>query len=72
MVKVLINLMKENNVTVKEIQQAVASRGYYSLDTPIDKYDPDFITIALVGAWDKVLDIIKDIHDKALLPNSAI
>ena len=58
--KPLADLMQANNVTVQEIQQAVASRGYYPVDTPIDKYDPGFIDGVLVGAWDQVFEMIKD------------
>ncbi len=56
----LLDLMRENNVTVKEIQQAVASRGYYPSDTPITNYDPDFVKGVLVGAWDQMLRVIED------------
>ncbi len=58
--KPLADLMQANNVTVQDIQLAVASRGYYPVDTPIDKYDPGFIDGVLVGAWDQVFEMIKD------------
>lgn len=57
--KPLIDLMVANNVTVEEIQQAVASRGYYPADTPISNYDSEFINGVLVGAWPQVFSIIE-------------
>lgn len=62
--KQLADLMRTNNVTVAEIQQAVASRGYYPIDTPINKYDPGFIDGVLVGAWDQVFKSILDRRNK--------
>ncbi len=56
--KALADLMRENNVTIEEIQKAVASRGYYPADTPIDNYDPRFVDGVLVGAWPQVLAMI--------------
>lgn len=55
----LIDLMKENEVTVKEIQTAVASKGYYPMDAPISNYDPNFIQGVLIGAWTQVFEMIK-------------
>lgn len=54
----LEDLMKENNVTVEEIQAAVAYKEYYPKDTPILNYDPNFISGVLVGAWEQVYEII--------------
>jgi hypothetical protein len=58
----LYDLMKEHSVTEQEIQRAVASRGYYPADTPIDKYDPNFVSGVLVGAWPQVLGMIKELE----------
>lgn len=60
--KPLADLMLANNVTIEEIQQAVASRGYYPGDTPIENYDPNFVSGVLVGAWGQVFEIIKEIR----------
>ena len=57
--KSLKDLMSVNNVTIEEIQQAVSARGYYPKDTPITNYADDFINGVLVGAWDKVFEMIK-------------
>lgn len=57
--KPLADLMKENEVTVQEIQKVVGDKGYYPADTPIENYDPNFISGVLVGAWPKVFEMIK-------------
>ncbi|MFZ3172049.1 MAG: AAA family ATPase [Carboxydocellales bacterium] len=62
--KPLADLMAANFVTVKEIQQAVSSRGYYPKNTPIKNYDANFISGVLVGAWEQVFQMIKDFRDK--------
>jgi hypothetical protein len=61
--KPLADLMTANQVTIEEIQQAVSSRGYYPVNTPIENYDPDFIAGVLVGAWGQVFQMIKDFRD---------
>lgn len=59
----LYDLMKEHSVTEQDIQRAVASRGYYPADTPIENYDPDFVNGVLVGAWPQVYQMIKDMEE---------
>lgn len=58
--KPLADLMRTNGVTTAEIQQVVASRGYYPEDTPIANYDPNFVSGVLVGAWTQVFGMIKE------------
>lgn len=58
--KALADLMITNKVAIEEIQYAVASRGYYPQNTPIQNYDPNFINGVLVGAWAQVFQMIKD------------
>lgn len=60
--KPLADLMGQNSVTVAEIQQAVASRGYYPKDTPIENYDPSFVAGVLVAAWPQVYSMIQNIR----------
>jgi hypothetical protein len=62
--KALSDLMKANSVSVSDIQMAVASRGYYPEDTPIEKYDPQFINGVLVAAWTSVYGMIKELKMK--------
>ncbi|MHB8124676.1 MAG: ATP-binding protein [Desulfitobacteriaceae bacterium] len=59
----LADLMAANNVTVKEIQQAVASKNYYPENTPISNYDPNFISGVLVRAWAQVFKMIQEFRD---------
>ncbi len=58
--RALLDLMKQNSVTIQEIQRAVASKGYYPIDTPVENYDPGFIEGVLVGAWGQVFQMIED------------
>lgn len=58
--KSLHDLMKDNGVTVDEIKKAVASRGYYPEDTPIENYESNFVSGVLVGAWSAVFGMIKE------------
>lgn len=55
----LKKLMEQNGVTPADIQEAVADKGYYPEDTPVEKYDPEFVNEVLIGAWDQVYEIIK-------------
>lgn len=59
--KALVDLMitDEDLVTVDEIQKAVATKGYYPIDTPISNYDPNFINGVLIGAWPQVYQMIQ-------------
>lgn len=61
--KPLADLMIANKVTIEEIQHAVANRGYYPQNTPIENYDPQFINGVLVGAWTQVFKMIQDFRD---------
>lgn len=61
--KSLVELMKPNNVTVEEIQAVVSLKGYYPQNTPIENYDPNFISGVLVGAWKQVFKMIEDNRD---------
>lgn len=56
--KALVDLMKLNNITEKQIQKVVASKGYYPEDMPIKDYDQGFIQGVLIGAWEQVLNEI--------------
>ncbi len=58
--KALADLMKQNNVSVNDIQAVVAQRGYYPGNTPVTNYDPNFINGVLVGAWPQVYQMILD------------
>ena len=66
--KQLTDLMKANAVTISEIQRAVAEKGYYPADTPIQNYDPRFIDGVLVGAWEQVFKVIKGFRYDSEIP----
>lgn len=61
--KALADLMRPEQVTVKEIQAAIGQRGYYPEDTPISSYDPGFVQGVLIGAWPKVFALIRSNRD---------
>lgn len=61
--KALLQLMKENEVSLWEIQQAVSQKGYYPVDTPVQHYDPAFIDGVLVAAWPQVFALIQGNRD---------
>ncbi len=61
--KALADLMRVNGVDESEIRQAVFTQGHYPYDTPIPNYDPRFIQGSLVGAWDKVLAVVRSNRD---------
>lgn len=58
--KALQDLMNQNLVTEDEIKKAVASKGYYPYETPIDNYDKSFIDGVLIAAWPQVFKIIEE------------
>lgn len=60
--KSLKDLMEINFVTVTDLKQAIAKKGYYPLETPLTNYDKSFIDGVLVGAWKQVLEVIDDIR----------
>jgi hypothetical protein len=60
--KALADLMKMNGVTIKQIQKAVAHKGYYPEDTPIENYDSNFIQGVLVAAWTQVYGLIQSLQ----------
>lgn len=59
--KALQDLMRANKVSEEEIRNAVAQKGYFPEDMPIENYPNDFINGVLIGAWDSVYQMIKEI-----------
>lgn len=62
--KPLIDLMKRDSVSVREIQLAVAKRGYYPPDTPLENYDPQFVAGRLVAHWPKVVEMVHQVRQE--------
>ena len=54
----LAELMTAAGVTEEEICRAVSARGYFPTDMPIKDYPADFVNGVLIGAWDKVLEMV--------------
>lgn len=61
--KALTDLMKSKQVHPSEIQHAVSIKGYFTKDTPIKNYDPEFIQWCLIGAWPAVMELIQTDRD---------
>lgn len=61
--KALTDLMKSKQVHPSEIQHAVSIKGYFTKDTPIKNYDPEFIKGCLIGAWPAVMELIQTDRD---------
>lgn len=65
--KNLRDLMVANQVDEWDIQAVVESRGYFPADMPVRDYPKDFVDGCLVGAWNKVYGMIKDMKEKDAL-----
>ena len=60
----LVELIKRDQVTEREVQLAVAKRGYYPADTPLENYDPKFVAGKLVAYWAQVVKWIQTIRQE--------
>ncbi len=56
--KQLFELMAKDEINRLQIQKAVAARGYYPADTPIENYDVNFIKAVLISAWKQIVMFI--------------
>lgn len=66
--KALRDLMITNRVDEWDIQNVVAARGYFPSDMPIRDYPEDFVSGVLIGAWNNVFDMIKEMRSKEEIP----
>lgn len=66
--KELRDLMIANQVDEWDIQNVVAARGYFPSDMPVRDYPADFIAGVLIGAWDQVFSMIKDMKEQERIP----
>lgn len=66
--KALRDLMEDKLVSEEEIQKVVADRGYYPQATPIENYDPKFISRVLVDAWAQVYGMIQKLRKTYEVP----
>lgn len=62
--KALRDLMIHNQVDEWDIQNVVAAKGYFPEDMRVADYPPDFISGVLVGAWNQVYTMIKEMKEK--------
>jgi hypothetical protein len=60
----LWNLMTMSGVTEEEIRKASAVCKYFTLDTPIANYPPEYISGKLVANWAKVNELIVKLRSK--------
>ncbi len=60
----LYALMQENEVSKLEVQAVVAKTKVYPADMPIEKYDPMFITGAIIPKWESILNRILETREK--------
>ncbi len=58
--KPLLQLMAQDGTTMDEVVDVVAAKGYYTKDTPPEKYDKGFVEGVLIAAWPQVSQAIKD------------
>lgn len=58
--KPLADLMQANGVTEDDIRLVVSQFGYYTFDTPVSRYDPQFIDGYIIGAWSDMLPLIRE------------
>lgn len=66
--KALRDLMIANHVCEWDIQMVVEGRGYFPADVEVWDYPEDFIMGVLVGAWDQVFAMIKEMKEKEAIP----
>ncbi len=66
--KALAALMNEKQVTLKEIQDAVAYKGYFPADTPFKAYPNEFVSGVLIAAWPQVFNVIDLLRSKEIAP----
>ena len=66
--KALRDLMISNNMNEWDVQRVVEARGYFPGDMPVYDYPKDFIEGVLVGAWDQVYAMIKEMNEKEAIP----
>lgn len=48
------DLMKQEHITEEQIRKAVAMKGYFPENMPMEDYPSDFIDGVLIGAWEQI------------------
>jgi hypothetical protein len=60
---VFYELANFHHTPIEDVMMAVEYKGYYPRGTPIENYDPDFVTGVLIAAWPQVFDIIQELKN---------
>lgn len=66
--KALRDLMELHGVSEWDIQEVVGAKGYYPSDMPVTNYAPEFIEGCLVGAWDTVYGMVRQMRENMQIP----
>lgn len=66
--KSLRDLMIANHVCEWDIQNAVIAKGHFPDGMEVWEYPQDYIDGVLVGAWDQVYAVIKEMKEKEAVP----
>lgn len=66
--KALQDLMYPMLVSEEELMEAVYKRGFFPRGTPFENLPGEFIEGCLIGAWPKVLGVIKEIRSNYNIP----
>lgn len=66
--KPLYDLMAREQITEEEIRQAVASRGYFPEDMPIEAYPEDFVSGCLVAAFPTIVQVVNELRERDTVP----
>lgn len=64
----LYDLMNHEQITEEEIRKAVASRGYFPEDMPIEAYPEDFVSGCLVAAFPTIVQVVKELRERDTVP----
>jgi GTPase SAR1 family protein len=63
--RALYDLMAADGVSDHELRAAVALRGHRTYDTAVEDYPESLVSGSLVGAWPKVLDVVRQMRTAA-------
>jgi GTPase SAR1 family protein len=59
--KPLYDLAEFHHTPIEDVIMAVEYKGYYPRGTPIENYDPDFVTGVLISVWPQVFALIQEL-----------
>lgn len=64
--QILKGLMEKDGISEKRLAYAVASKGAYFSNTPIEEYDPEFVKANLIDRWDGFVKYAKKFPDSEI------